>query len=167
MKTLPAIAWAAACVMGNGAFSQLAPAPPPDAPLQALALRGRDTGFATARVGTNFYVLPNAEIVGPLRFTPAARATANLSSGTNSPRVYVIPTPAPFEMPESAPGFAGKTNLPAPGIYESAPYKCIVVVPGPHPNDISLVRPAHPVHPRAPGQITPELRLIPRSRPPK
>src|SRR2546425_7211636 len=50
---------------------------------------------------------------------------------------------------------------PQPGIYETAPYTSIVVVPGPHPDDRMIVglgggQSSMPV-------AQPELRLIPRS----
>ena len=48
-----------------------------------------------------------------------------------------------------------------PGVYRTVPYSCIVVVPGPHPDDRCIVRPgggdsSMPV-------VKPELRFIPWS----
>jgi hypothetical protein len=54
------------------------------------------------------------------------------------------------------------TNIPTapqPGVYKTEPYSCLVVVPGPHPDDKCIVG--------APGRgsempvIVPELRFIP------
>ncbi len=46
-----------------------------------------------------------------------------------------------------------------PGVYKTEPYSCIVVVPGPHPDDRSIIDPGSgnssmPI-------ITPGLRFIP------
>ncbi len=51
---------------------------------------------------------------------------------------------------------------PPPGVYEAAPFTCIVVVPGAHPDDRCVVG-APNVDPNMP-MAKPELRLIPRSR---
>lgn len=56
-------------------------------------------------------------------------------------------------------------NQPAPGLYKSEPYTCLVLVPGAHPDDQALVTPA-PVSPRMP-QTAPDLQLVPRSTQPK
>jgi hypothetical protein len=50
-------------------------------------------------------------------------------------------------------------SLPTPGVYKTAPFTCIVVVPGKHADDRSVVKPtevdsAMPV-------VKPELRFIP------
>ena len=52
-------------------------------------------------------------------------------------------------------------NAPAPGVYETAPYTCMVIVPGAHPDDSS-------VHWSGAGPsrmpvVKPELRFIPRA----
>lgn len=53
----------------------------------------------------------------------------------------------------------GGAALPAPGLYKAEPYSALVLVPGPHPDEAMVIRPA-------PGPemkiITPEVRLIPR-----
>jgi hypothetical protein len=48
---------------------------------------------------------------------------------------------------------------PAPGVYRTAPYSCIVMVPGPHPDDQAIVNPrgGHDTMP----VITPDLQFIP------
>ena len=49
---------------------------------------------------------------------------------------------------------------PAPGIYKTAPYTCIVIVPGPHPDD-QAVKPVGPAPPMP--TIEPKLEFIPWS----
>jgi hypothetical protein len=51
-----------------------------------------------------------------------------------------------------------------PGVYEAFPFTCIVVVPGPHPDDKSAF-PMPGSQDRMP-MVEPELRLIPRSQKP-
>ncbi len=57
--------------------------------------------------------------------------------------------------------FETRQRFPSPGVYESAPYTCIVVVPAGHVDDRSLVAPAE-VDPKMPVK-KPDLQLIPRS----
>ncbi len=53
----------------------------------------------------------------------------------------------------------------APGIYETTPYTCIVVVPGGHPDD-KMIRRAPSANTVTPGMpiVKPELRFIPRGK---
>src|ERR1041384_8548414 len=50
-------------------------------------------------------------------------------------------------------------SLPTPDVYRTAPYACIVIVPGKNPDDRSVVKPAE-VDSAMPV-IKPELRFIP------
>ncbi len=56
-------------------------------------------------------------------------------------------------QPKPAPG------SPRPGVYRTAPYTCIVIVPGAHPDDKSIITPSAPVA-KMP-MIKPELKFIP------
>ncbi len=50
-------------------------------------------------------------------------------------------------------------SAPKPGVYRTEPYACIVVVPGKHPDDRSVVKPGDPGPPMP--VVRPELRFIP------
>ncbi len=70
---------------------------------------------------------------------------------TNGVRVYtnVLPALTPRK---------GAPAILAPGVYETKPFSCIVVAPGPHPDD-KMVKPAAPLEmPTA----KPDLQFIPR-----
>ncbi len=63
-----------------------------------------------------------------------------------------------FVVPSAPPGLR-------PGVYRTEPYGCIVVVPGPHPDDRCLHNPGDgrfsmPI-------IRPELRFVPLPQPQK
>jgi hypothetical protein len=57
-----------------------------------------------------------------------------------------------------------RTNAVPPGIYESAPFTCIVLVPDHHMDPHFVVPPRMPPSASAMPVIQPEMRLIPRSR---
>ena len=46
-----------------------------------------------------------------------------------------------------------------PGVYKTAPYSCLVVVPGPLADDQCIVNPG--ANPSAMPMVTPELRFLP------
>ena len=85
-------------------------------------------------------------------------------------RTPIRPCPpiAPLGIPPGLQGlvFTNQAFLPGalamvpPGVYETAPYSCIVVVPGPHPDDECVRRPrgGHYSMPI----VKPDLRFIPR-----
>ncbi len=50
-------------------------------------------------------------------------------------------------------------HAPAPGLYKTEPFSCLVLVPGPHPDDRALA-PGAAVDPKMPI-VKPELRLVP------
>jgi hypothetical protein len=50
-----------------------------------------------------------------------------------------------------------------PGLYETAPYSCIVQVPGPHPDDGALIGSNSGNNYSAMPVIRPDLQFIPRS----
>ena len=83
----------------------------------------------------------------------------NLTNGpaARTPKVRPI---APKVVPSVNRLFAQRPALPAPGIYETAPFTCIVVVLGPHPDDRSVRSPA--VAPFMPT-VRPGMRFIPRA----
>jgi hypothetical protein len=51
-----------------------------------------------------------------------------------------------------------------PGIYETAPYTCIVIVPRPHVDDRAIVGPRGRVPSMPIITVRPELRFVPRSQ---
>ena len=84
--------------------------------------------------------------------------------GTNSQFLTVPPA---WKPPRQGQNVVPRAHLrppaaaagPAPGVYKTTPYSCIVMVPGPHPDDRAIVSPGG-------GQytmpvITPELQFIP------
>jgi hypothetical protein len=95
---------------------------------------------------TNVFVVPFAGSNWLFRALPPA----------NKPefKVQILPPPA-RPVSSSAPPTV------SPGVYKTVPYSCIVVVPGPQPDDRCIVRPgggdsSMPV-------VKPELRFIPWS----
>jgi hypothetical protein len=95
---------------------------------------------------------------------PSAQPHANQPPVPGANRLFAFPAPKTNQLPQSlALGHNSIAGLPKPGVYTSAPYTCIVVVPGDHPDDKSIVGG------RGVGQevepmpmYKPELRLIPR-----
>jgi hypothetical protein len=83
----------------------------------------------------------------------------NVTNGPAAQNPKVRPV-APEVAPSVNRLFAQRPALPAPGIYETAPFTCIVVVPGPHPDDRCIRSPA--VGPFMPT-VRPDLRFIPRA----
>jgi hypothetical protein len=70
------------------------------------------------------------------------------------------PSPSVLVLP------AGKSPAPPvlkPGVYETAPYSCIVVVPGLHPDDRALIGSDSGNNYSAMPIIRPDLQFIPRS----
>src|SRR5215471_6599865 len=51
------------------------------------------------------------------------------------------------------------SSAPLPGVYKTEPYACIVIVPGGHPDDQSVIHPPDPA-PNMPV-LKPELRFVP------
>jgi hypothetical protein len=89
---------------------------------------------------------------GPQHHPPTSRFF--VLTNNNAGSLLFRPTNAPL------PGSELSISRPAPGIYEAAPYKCIVVVPDAQLDDQCIVGPrANP--PRMPT-IKPDLELIPR-----
>ena len=91
-------------------------------------------------------VIPSAGSNRLLQATaPASKPQFNIQIFPPSARL--LPPPAPRTIP--------------PGVYKTVPYSCIVVVPGPHPDDRCIVRP--PSVDSSMPIIKPELRFIPWS----
>ncbi len=80
---------------------------------------------------------------------PGAKSAPRLSP----PRLFNLPP--------------GGARLPAPGLYKSEPYTCLILVPGKHPDDKALKGGLQstnlvPAPAPMPGKV-PELRFIPRN----
>jgi hypothetical protein len=93
--------------------------------------------------------------VKPPSLNPQTGGRIILSTNANGTiRAYTIPAPATGNLP-----LTNQATL-APGIYKTEPYACIVIVPGPHPDDRSLIQP--PSTPSDPMPvIKPDLRFVP------
>lgn len=72
-------------------------------------------------------------------------------------KLFVRPQPAaPESLPLQNPG----TNAaPHPGVFLAKPYSCLIIVPGPGPDDKCVLSPGMK-HERMP-LVSPELRLLP------
>lgn len=124
-------------------------------------------------------VLGVAEVVADTNSTPASLMLWPGITSSNTPLILYAGSNAPFSVfpPVQRPraqallfvpstrhyGRAPSAN-PPPGVYKTAPYSCIVVVPGPHPDDRCIVNPgagdsSMPI-------VKPDLQFIPL-RPPK
>jgi len=93
---------------------------------------------------TNIQVIPFAGTNRPFRPLPPGHKPET--------QIQILP---PSAQPGSPPA---PTTIP-PGVYRTVPYSCIVVVPGPHPDDRCVVKPGN-VDSSMPI-IKPELRFIP------
>jgi hypothetical protein len=101
--------------------------------------------------------------------TPWAERSLRIPAGTlrtaNTNRMQGIPALKPFLRGKPTATTNANPGLLAPGIYEARPYTCIVVAPGPHPDEDRIIiggkglagRPAD----RMPMNI-PDLQFIPR-----
>jgi len=85
---------------------------------------------------------------------------------TNGNHVIVISTNRfgsfgnrPFQVPQQPKRANTATNGLAPGVYKTEPYTCIVIVPGEHPDDQSIMHPPETV-PNMP-MLKPDLRFVP------
>jgi hypothetical protein len=89
---------------------------------------------------------------------PSSSSAVLLQAGaptTNKPQLRILINPQ-----------AARTNAPfsspvAPGVYRTFPYTCIVVVPGPHPDDACIAKPGN-MDPSMPI-VKPDLQFIPWS----
>jgi hypothetical protein len=86
---------------------------------------------------------------------PSASAWAQNAPRAGSP----LPCPGPGVVQRALPSAKGLK----PGIYETAPYTSIVIVPRRHVDDGIFVRPREPVPSMPIITVTPELRFIPRN----
>ena len=127
--------------------------------LQAFA--GEPLGSARVGQGTTNLVLGRLAPLSPqpqvFVLNPAHTSQTNGLVLTNN-----CPPGTPLQKPpkDVLVGRGALPNLPAPGVYESSPYTCIVVVPGSHPDDRSIIG-SDRDQPRMP-MVTPDLKLIPR-----
>jgi hypothetical protein len=64
-----------------------------------------------------------------------------------------------LQVPQQLNDLKTDLKVPAPGVYKTEPYACIVIVPGEHPDDKCVIHPPEPV-PNMPV-VKPELRFIP------
>ena len=130
----------------------------------ALALLGA-LGVAEVVLDTSSSLVPSF----PWRGNSLSNAPVTLFPGSNAPVSASTPalkTPAQARLlaPSVRRHPPDSPARPAPGVYRTAPYSCIVVVPGPHLDDRFVTTPRE-------GQssmpiIRPELRFIPL-HPPK
>lgn len=137
-------------------LAQLAPAHP--APATGSRLPWETNVFAPAPRSAPPLVVPLAPLF--------PRTNLYLRSQTNSLGLPFYSLPGQPTLRSEGRAQANRLlaqTQPAPGLYKSEPYTCLVLVPGPHPDDKALV-PAAPVSPRMP-QTAPEFRLVPRSTP--
>jgi len=112
--------------------------------------------------------------------TPFTETALVYGNSSNAVFVAGLRKNAPAPSTNAGPRIAGpnqgqvlflQPNRPAgqlaPGVYETAPYTCIVVVPGAHPDDKMIVGGAavgmNEVDPKMPI-VRPELRFIPRGK---
>jgi hypothetical protein len=82
---------------------------------------------------------------------------------TNDPTVRSLklsPLAPKLVLTNYTPSVSGP-RFPPPGVYETAPYSCIVIVPG-LPADYRFLRPPAYAGPPMPA-VQPELRFIPRA----
>ena len=131
----------------------------------------RGLGMAPAITGLGN--APSNAIVSP---SPPGNSPIPLPvpPGHPSLRIYPVPPgalPARPALPRTGPTNlywllrsnsialpSAPTNIP-PGVYKTAPYSCIVVVPGPHPDDKCIVNPG-PWDSSMPI-VKPDLQFIP------
>ena len=64
-----------------------------------------------------------------------------------------------YQVPQQQTNLKNSPGAPAPGVYKTEPYTCIVIVPGASPDDKSVIHPAEPA-PNMPV-LTPDLRFVP------
>jgi hypothetical protein len=96
------------------------------------------------------------------RQTQGRIVLTNNGSGELSPRRPASSAMLRLKTKPSKPN-AAESKLLQPGLYATAPYSCLVLVPGPHPDDRAVVGtggadadPSMPI-------IKPDLQFIPRS----
>lgn len=91
-----------------------------------------------------------------LKTNPLPRAIVPPPSNrTNQPPLILNLTPPSRRL--------GGKGMPAPGVYETKPFACIVVVPGPFPDDKMAKGRYGSDAPLAMPSIEPDLRFIPRN----
>jgi len=73
---------------------------------------------------------------------------------------FWISSNAPQQVPQSKGTNHINGDLPAPGVYKTEPFACIVAVPGPTPDDRMVMLPANPDQ-KMPI-LRPSLRFVPR-----
>ncbi len=151
-------------------------------PCGARSLGAFGSGLRLIRVTTTFTASLVALALGLGLLNPvAAQNTTNTQAPVVAPESAGVKVPQTnawrmpgrtnlFRVPERSavrPKVVNEpelTELPKPGVYEARPYTCIVVVPGPHPDDRCIAgrggAGGAPADPRM--IIKPELRLIPR-----
>ena len=97
--------------------------------------------------------------IGALLQAPLGSAAALVHSNT-FPRM-----PGLKHSPVRPPTNVLRAGVPAPGIYETRPYTCIVVVPGPHPDDGCIIGRGRDIAPGPAPRMpmrSPDLQFVPR-----
>ena len=102
----------------------------------------------------------------PLINTNLTLHAPTLLTLTNGNRVIILSTNRfgslgnhPLQVPEQPKRLQTPPSGLAPGIYETEPYTCIIIVPGEHPDDRMAIHPPDPA-PNMPV-LKPDLRFIP------
>ena len=101
-----------------------------------------------------------------LTFTNSASGPVTRILRSTNGNVIIVSTNAAgsipnrrFQFPEQQNGLKPSPSAPAPGVYRTEPYTCIVIVPGGHADDKSVIHPAEP-GPNMPV-LKPDLRFVP------
>lgn len=120
-----------------------------------------------------FPMLWSGELVGQTPTNKAGLAITNLFPGggpqilrSNNGNIIIISKNASgsvtgrmFRIPQQSKDLKTTPGTPAPGVYKTEPYTCILVVPGGHPDDHSVIHAPEP-SPNIPV-LKPELRFVP------
>jgi hypothetical protein len=78
--------------------------------------------------------------------------------------LYIVPRPQPILPPHGSlfDSTTAVSNTPPPGLYKTEPYTCLVLIPGPHPDDKCIIGNGA-AQPNIQMPIRqPELQFIPR-----
>jgi len=148
--------WAAVLTVALAQTIPTTPSPPPSIPLLAIA-------------PTNLAATPLLPLVqsATLSIQAPAQSYVRIWPAVGQTNAYRLAPLSP-QIILQAQFSPDPPARPKPGIYETAPYTSIIVVPGPHPDDRAIVPLGGPgtAIPSIPT-IQPELRLIPRDKPQK
>jgi hypothetical protein len=106
---------------------------------------------------------PNSSAPTPPSLQPAITFVLTNSAATNRLFPGTLLPSFRTNLFSNAPIARAMPSVP-PGVYEAEPYKAIVVVPGPHPDDRCIIGQGAAATAPAMPMIKPELRLVPRKQ---